>query len=147
MKAKALNMTPLMKKMFKNNVSLKEVKHMNGHEHWEKVYSTNPTDKLGWYKPQLETSLKWIKELSLVKNARIIDVGGGASTLVDDLLDEGYSSITVLDLSKKALVLARDRLGERAELVTWIEGNITLLDLPTHQYELWHDRAVFHFLT
>ena len=120
---------------------------MNGQKHWDKVYSKNPTDKLGWYKPHLETSLKWIKELSLAKNARIIDVGGGASTLVDDLLDEGYSSITVLDLSKKALVLDRDRLGKRAKLVSWIEGDITLFDLPTHYYELWHDRAVFHFLT
>ena len=120
---------------------------MNKREHWEGVYSTRPTDKLGWYKPHLETSLKWIKELGLDKNARIIDVGGGASTLVDDLLSEGYRSITVIDLSKKALSLSKARLGERAELVTWFEEDITSVDLPVHYYDLWHDRAVFHFLT
>ncbi len=120
---------------------------MNQREHWEKVYSTKPTDKVGWYKPHLETALKWIKELSLAKDARIIDVGGGASTLVDDLLDEGYTSITVLDLSRKSLALARERLGERAMKVFWLAEDITAADLPIQHYDLWHDRAVFHFLT
>jgi SAM-dependent methyltransferase len=116
-------------------------------EHWEKVYLTYPPDKLGWYEPHLTTSLNWIKELDLSKNSNIIDVGGGASTLVDDLLKEEYLSITVLDLSKKALGLARDRLGERAKLVTWLEEDITLVPLEDHHYDLCHDRAVFHFLT
>ena len=82
----------------------------------------------------------------MAKDARIIDVGGGASTLVDDLLDDGHRSITVLDLSKNALSLTKTRLGKRAELVEWLEGDITSVDLPTCHYDLWHDRAVFHFL-
>jgi 2-polyprenyl-3-methyl-5-hydroxy-6-metoxy-1,4-benzoquinol methylase len=110
---------------------------MSQENHWEQVYSTKLTEKLGWYKPHLQTSLTWIEDLSLAADAPLIDVGGGASTLVDDLMDAGYQSITVLDISGKALSLARGRLGKRAELVT----------LPPHHYELWHDRAVFHFLT
>jgi len=120
---------------------------MSQKDHWEQVYLTKPTEKLGWYKPHLQTSLAWIKELGLALDAPIIDVGGGASTLADDLFDTGYRSITVLDISEKALSSVRTRLGEKAELVTWLEGNITSIDLPTHYYELWHDRALFHFLT
>ena len=120
---------------------------MTQREHWEKVYLTNQPDKLGWYKPHLETSLKWIKELDLSEDSNIIDGGGGASTLVDDLLNEVYRSITVVDLSKKALALAKERLGERAKLVTWLEEDITSVPLAARHYDLWHDRAVFHFLT
>jgi SAM-dependent methyltransferase len=90
--------------------------------------------------------LKWIQELSLDKGANIIDVGGGASTLVDDFLADGYSSLTVLDLSQAALALTKKRLSERASSVTWLEGDITSVDLPACRYDLWHDRAVFHFL-
>jgi len=120
---------------------------MSQKDHWEQVYSTKPTEKLGWYKPHLQTSLSWIRGLSLAVDATIIDVGGGASTLINDLLDAGYRSITVLDISEKALSLVKTRLGKKAELVTWLDGDITSVDLPTHYYELWHDRAVFHFLT
>ena len=120
---------------------------MTQKKHWEKVYSDKPSEKLGWYKPHLQTSLTWIKELGLGADAPIIDVGGGASTLVDDLLDAGYRSITVLDMSEKALSSARARLGKKADLVTWLNGDITSADLPAHQYRLWHDRAAFHFLT
>ena len=120
---------------------------MNQKDHWEQVYSTKLTQKLGWYVPHLQTSLSWIKGLNLAVGAPIIDVGGGASTLVDDLLEAGYRSITVLDISKKAVSTAKARLGKRAELATWLEGDITSVDLPKHYFELWHDRAVFHFLT
>lgn len=120
---------------------------MNLREHWEKVYLTNPPYTVGWYKLHLETSLKWIRELSLDKDANIIDVGGGASTLVDDLLEAGYRLITVIDLSKTALALSKKRLGESAKAVTWLEGDITSLDLPPSTYDLWHDRATIHFLT
>lgn len=120
---------------------------MSQENHWENVYSSKPSQKLGWYKPHLQPSLTWIKELSLGTDATIIDVGGGASTLVDDLLDAGYRSITVLDISETALSSAKARLGKKVELVTWLTGDITSIDLPTHQYELWHDRAAFHFLT
>lgn len=116
-------------------------------DHWEQVYSTKPAERLGWYAPHLQVSLSWIKDLGLSVNVPIIDVGGGASTLVEDLLDEGYRSITVLDISEKALSLARARLGKNAESVRWLEGDICSVDLPLHHYGLWHDRAVFHFLT
>ena len=120
---------------------------MSQKDHWEQVYSTRPTEKLGWYKLHLQTSLTWIKGLSLPLDAPIIDVGGGASTLIDDLLDAGHRSITVLDISEKALSSAKARLGEKAGLVTWLDGDITSVDLPIHFYDLWHDRATFHFLT
>lgn len=120
---------------------------MSGKGHWERVYSTNPAEKLGWYAPHLQTSLAWIKALNLALDARIIDVGGGASTLADDLLDAGYRSITVLDISEEALSSAKLRLGEKAGRIAWLNGDITSIELPQHHYELWHDRAVFHFLT
>ena len=120
---------------------------MNQKDHWQQVYSMKLTEKLGWYKPHLQTSLNWIKELSLAAEAPIIDVGGGPATLVDDLLGTGYQSITVLDISEKALCSVRERLGKKANMVTWINSDITSVILPSHYYELWHDRAVFHFLT
>ncbi len=120
---------------------------MSQKDHWEQVYSTNSTKKLGWYEPHLQTSLSWIRGFGLAVDAPIIDVGGGASTLVDDLLDAGYESITVLDISEKALSSVKARLGKKAEKVTWMNGDITSVDLPKPSYELWHDRAVFHFLT
>jgi SAM-dependent methyltransferase len=120
---------------------------MDQKKHWEQVYSTKPIEKLGWHKPHLQPSLTWIKELNLAADAPIIDVGGGASTLVDDLLNAGYRSITVLDISEKALSSVRARLANKAELVTWLIGDVTSVDLPSHHYALWHDRAVFHFLT
>ncbi len=120
---------------------------MNKRKHWEEIYSTKPTEKLGWYEPYLQTSLTWINDLELSRDAQIIDIGGGASALVDDLLGKGYKLITVLDISKSALSSVKIRLGEKAESVTWLEGDITAIDLPEKCYELWHDRAVFHFLT
>ena len=120
---------------------------MNQKNHWEQVYSTKETEKLGWYAPRLGTSLSWIQAIDQEADAPIIDVGGGTSTLVGDLLDADYRSITVLDISEEALSSARASLGDRAKLVTWLEGDITSLELPTQYYALWHDRAVFHFLT
>ncbi len=120
---------------------------MSQKDHWEQVYSTKPTDKLGWFKPHLQTSLAWIEELRLAVDTPVIDVGGGASTLADDLLEAGYRCVTVLDIAEKALHLAQARLGERADLIQWRVGDITSVDLPAHHYELWHDRAVLHFLT
>lgn len=120
---------------------------MSQKEHWEQVYSTKPTEELGWYERHLQTSLRWIKELNPGADAPIIDVGGGASTLVDDLLDAGYRSITVLDISRKALSSVKTRLSGNSQAVTWLVGDVTTVDLPVHYYALWHDRAVFHFLT
>ena len=120
---------------------------MDRRAHWEQVYTSKPSERLGWYKPLLQTSLEWISALGLDHGAPVIDVGGGASTLVDDLLDQGYTDITVLDLAEPALDLIKARLGERNTAVTWLSGDITEIELPENAYELWHDRAVFHFLT
>ena len=119
---------------------------MSQKNHWEQVYSTGPKEKLGWYVPHLKTPLSWIKGLGLSLEAPLIDVGGGASTLVDDLLDASYRSITVLDISERALSSVKASLGKKADLVTWLAGDITSIELPERHYELWHDRAVFHFL-
>ncbi len=120
---------------------------MDRQKHWEQVYTGKPAERLGWYKPHLLTSLAWIEELGLSPHDPIIDVGGGASTMVDDLLEIGYRSLTVLDISERALSSVKARLGKNADLVEWLTGDITAVDLPADHYKLWHDRAVFHFLT
>jgi len=120
---------------------------MQSKDHWEKVYTTKSTDNVSWYQEHADQSLKLIRDTGLPPSASIIDVGGGASTLVDDLLEAGYRSLTVLDLSAAALAAAKERLGERAGEVNWIEANITEVTLPVQAYDIWHDRAVFHFLT
>lgn len=115
--------------------------------HWEKVYRTSPANQVGWYAPHLETSIQWIAELKLADQDPVIDVGGGASTLIDDLLDSGHKKLTLVDLSQEALSITRKRLAGSAGLVDWRRGDITELALPRHYYGLWHDRAVYHFLT
>ena len=102
-------------------------------DYWDQVYATRIAEKLGWYKPRLETSLAWITDLGLDRQAAIIDVGGGASTLVDDLVDEGFESITVLDISNNALDISRKRLGHQANLVMWLCGDVTSYRLPVGQ--------------
>lgn len=120
---------------------------MDSKSHWEQVYASNPVEKLGWYEPHLGTSVDWITGLHLASDAPIIDIGGGACTLVDDLIAAGYRDISVLDISGQALSCAQARLGATAQSVTWIQGDVTSIDLPPQRYELWHDRAAFHFLT
>ncbi|HQT26777.1 MAG TPA: class I SAM-dependent methyltransferase [Burkholderiales bacterium] len=120
---------------------------MQSKTHWEKVYSTKSADSVSWYQPHAEQSLRLITETNVPRSASIIDVGGGASTLVDDLVEEGYSDLAVLDLSASALAAARKRMGSKAESVKWIEANILDARLPDHAFDIWHDRAVFHFLT
>lgn len=120
---------------------------MQNKDHWEKVYSAKATDALSWFQPHADLSFDIIKATGVAPDAAIIDVGGGASVLVDDLLDHGYSNLTVLDLSAAALAAAQRRLGSRASRVQWIEADITKANLPARQFDVWHDRAVFHFLT
>jgi len=115
-------------------------------EHWEAVYGQQAADRVSWYRPHLERSIAFVEGARLAKDAAIIDVGGGTSTLVDDLLDHGYADVTVLDISPKAISGARQRLGSRAEAVTWFVADITHGKLPEHRFDFWHDRAVFHFL-
>lgn len=119
---------------------------LNYRAHWEHIYSTKAPEYVGWYEPHLKTSLELIGHTGIGQEARIIDVGGGASTLADDLLDTGFKHITVLDLSSTALALARSRLGEWAGEVEWIASDIAHAPIPASYYDVWHDRAVFHFL-
>jgi 2-polyprenyl-3-methyl-5-hydroxy-6-metoxy-1,4-benzoquinol methylase len=120
---------------------------MNMKTHWEHIYETKAPTQVSWYQEHAQFSLQYIRNTSIRKIDTIIDVGGGASTLVDDLIADGYQHISILDVSGTALKLARQRLGERAVHVNWIEADITQADLPEQAYDLWHDRAVFHFLT
>lgn len=120
---------------------------MQAKAHWERVYATKDATEVSWFQPHAERSLQLIRDAGTPLTARIIDVGGGASTLVDDLLDAGYRDVTVLDLSANALAVARARLGPRAAGVRWLEANVLEADLPAQGYDVWHDRAVFHFLT
>jgi ubiquinone/menaquinone biosynthesis C-methylase UbiE len=120
---------------------------MQSRDHWEKVYTTKSTDAVSWFQPHADVSLDLIKTTGAGLDAAIIDVGGGASMLVDDLLANGYTDLTVLDLSAAALAAARSRLGTRAAAVKWMEADITRAQLPANRYDIWHDRAVFHFLT
>ncbi|MFM6989797.1 MAG: class I SAM-dependent methyltransferase [Rhodoferax sp.] len=115
--------------------------------HWENVYQTKAPDTVSWFQEHATRSLQLIRSIDQAANAQIIDIGGGASTLVDDLLASGFKHVSVLDLSESALQLARSRLGSLAPHVTWIAGDITTVELPAHAYDIWHDRAVFHFLT
>ena len=120
---------------------------MDQKQHWEQVYTTKSSESVSWFQEHSEQSLRLIHHTGLGKNAAIIDVGGGASTLVDDLLAEGYNDLSVLDLSASALSVARRRLGEKGGIVHWLEGDITRAEFAKHRFDIWHDRAVFHFLT
>lgn len=115
-------------------------------EHWEQIYASRSCRQVGWYAPHLETSIKWIAELDLAAEDPIIDVGGGASTLVDDLLLAGHKNLTVLELSESAIALSRERLGAKSDSITWLQEDVTQSELPSRHFKLWHDRAVFHFL-
>ena len=115
-------------------------------QHWENVFTTKKVNEVSWYQPTPQQSIDFIQQLGLSKTASIIDIGGGDSFLVDHLLNMGYSNITVLDISLSAIDKVKKRLGEKANRVTWIVSNI--LDFKTNiQYDCWHDRAAFHFLT
>ena len=120
---------------------------MNTKSHWESVYGTQDPKAVSWYAAHLLLSLQYVRKAAPAKDARIIDVGGGESTLVDDLLADGYSNITVLDISTTALEVTRHRLGALSRKVTWVAGDVLDVDLPVAAYDVWHDRAVFHFLT
>lgn len=114
--------------------------------HWERIYAEKSPSEVNWYQSHPEYSLNLIQTASVPADARIIDVGGGASTLVDHLLNAGYRQVTVLDIAHTAIERAQARLGKRAEQVTWREADVTAY-VPGQQFSIWHDRAVFHFLT
>jgi SAM-dependent methyltransferase len=120
---------------------------MQSKEHWEKVYSTKAVDSVSWFQQRAELSMRLVRDSGISLDAAILDVGGGASVLVDDLLEEGFADITVLDLSGAALAESRRRLGPRGATVRWMESDILGAVFAPHSIDLWHDRAVFHFLT
>ena len=121
---------------------------MSNATHWENVYRTKPIDRVSWFQTQADMSLAIIRQTGLAPDAaRLIDVGAGASVLVDNLLDAGYRHLTVLDIAQPALAVSKARLGERADQVDWKVGDVTTVDLPAAGYDIWHDRAVVHFLT
>ncbi|MDE2078083.1 MAG: class I SAM-dependent methyltransferase [Burkholderiales bacterium] len=120
---------------------------MQNKDHWEKVYSTKAPDSVSWFQQHADMSMRMVHASGISRDAAIIDVGGGASTLVDDLFDDGYTNLTVLDLSAAALGESRRRLGKRGDSVKWLEADITRATFDPHSIDLWHDRAVFHFLT
>jgi 2-polyprenyl-3-methyl-5-hydroxy-6-metoxy-1,4-benzoquinol methylase len=120
---------------------------MDSRSHWENVYFTKAPQAVSWYRPHLEKSIEIIEKTAPDRSTSIIDIGGGESTLVDDLLARGYEDLTVLDISSTAIEVAQQRLGDAAKMVEWIAGDITNVNLPPQSYNFWHDRAVFHFLT
>jgi SAM-dependent methyltransferase len=115
--------------------------------HWEGVYRTKQPNEVSWYRPHLDFSLRLIEEAAPNRFSQIIDVGGGESTLVGDLLARGYHKLSVLDVSSIALAVAKEGLGDKADKVNWLCGDVTTFAFARHQYDVWHDRAVFHFLT
>ena len=115
--------------------------------HWQKVYRTRTADSVSWYRPHLDVSIELLGLAGLSADSRVIDIGGGTSTLVDDLLDRGVRDVSVLDVSDQALAITRKRLGDRAKEVNWYVADVLDAVLPAGGFDLWHDRAVFHFLT
>ena len=120
---------------------------MDNKQHWDTVYGSKAPNAVSWYAPHLETSLKLIHQASPDKSSAIIDIGGGEATLVDDLLSEGYQDISVLDISQKAIDVARSRIDKQADRVHWYCADIIQATLQQNYFDVWHDRATFHFLT
>lgn len=119
---------------------------MGSKQHWENVFLTKSSDEVSWYQQYPNTSMDYIESLNLPKNARIIDIGGGDSNLVDALLDKGYQNVSVLDISEAALERTKARLGKKGERVEYIVSDVIDFE-PESEYDFWHDRAAFHFLT
>jgi len=120
---------------------------MDRHGHWQSIYTEKDATKVSWFQEHADTSLRIIQQNESDKDAHIIDIGAGASPLVDDLLIVGYKNIEVLDISAEALAITQERLKNKKDEVTWRNADILKANLPAHHYDVWHDRAVFHFLT
>jgi SAM-dependent methyltransferase len=120
---------------------------MDARSHWEQVHATKDPEQVSWFRPHLERSLELIERAAPDRLASILDVGAGQSTLVDDLLGLGYEKISVLEISRTALDVLKARVGQAGATVEWICGDVTETVLPEGSFDLWHDRALFHFLT
>jgi 2-polyprenyl-3-methyl-5-hydroxy-6-metoxy-1,4-benzoquinol methylase len=120
---------------------------MENKNHWEQVYTSKANDAVSWFQANTKRSVELINETKVPHSAAIIDVGSGASHLIDDLISQGFNNITALDLSAAALASTKERLGQKASSISFIVADITQIELPRHAFDVWHDRAVFHFLT
>src|SRR5665811_1304136 len=120
---------------------------MERKSHWETVYGTKAPTEVSWFQEHPHKSLELIKATGVGPEGQILDAGGGASTLVDHLLQQGFRLVTVLDIAAKSLEAAKARLGQRGNSIIWLEADVTVAVLPRDSYDIWHDRAVFHFLT
>lgn len=120
---------------------------MDSSAYWEGVYQRSSPMSSSWFQHEASRSLELLAGLGVGPTSNIIDVGGGDSTLVDGLVARRMGRVTVLDVSRTALLRSRTRLGSNSEAVTWVEGDVLRADLPSHSYDVWHDRALFHFLT
>ena len=119
---------------------------ISSQQHWDHIYDTKAEDEVSWFQPYPKTSMEFIELFNMPLNAKIIDIGGGDSHFVDALLTKGYKNIWVLDISANAIERAKQRLGEKASMVHWIVSDVTEFESPV-QFDFWHDRAAFHFLT
>lgn len=122
------------------------MENINRKNHWETIYQNKNMTEVSWYQPKPTISLSFFSKFNVPKNAKIIDVGGGDSLLVDALIEMEFTDITVLDISEASLIKAQNRLGAKAKLVKWMVSDIADF-MPTEKYDFWHDRAAFHFLT
>lgn len=122
------------------------MENLDRKQHWENIYQTKELKDVSWYQPTPSTSLDFLKQFNIGTDAKIIDIGGGDSFLVDHLLELGFTDVSVLDISAAALERAKQRFGDRATKVKWIVDDAAAFK-PTEQYDFWHDRAAFHFLT
>lgn len=120
---------------------------MNTTSHWDSVYASKDSNEVSWFQAYPTQSIDLIQRSGIPKKSNIIDIGGGASSLVDKLVIEGFESITVLDISSNALETSKHRLGKTSKQVQWITGDVLKVGLPLHCFDFWHDRAVMHFLT
>lgn len=131
----------------RNDNKSTETDFMESKTHWDQVYSSKAVESVSWFQTHAADSLRFLQKMGVDLTATIIDVGGGASTLVDGLLQQGYCNVTVLDIAEQALSASKIRLGARADEVKWLVCDITKAELPAQSMDVWHDRAVFHFLT
>ncbi len=119
---------------------------MDASQHWNDIYSAKAVDSVSWFQPRPTVSLELILRAASARDAHVLDAGSGASTLIDALLDAGFSNITAVDIAEPALAASKRRLGERAHAVNWRVADLTRMQLPKASVDIWHDRAVFHFL-
>jgi len=124
----------------------RKMENFDRKKHWENIYQTKELKDVSWFQPTPETSLDFFKQFNVPTTAKVIDIGGGDSFLVDNLLDLGYQDISVLDISATAIDRAKQRLGDKAKNVKWIVADAATFK-PKEKYDFWHDRAAFHFLT